>query len=138
MLKDIHQDVVVENKETKIDLTEESLPILWSQFLNTDREKLQNAFLSVADRQQPQLLNDEIAFIESNNISLQMLQLHKLEITRFFLKKTTSPSVNLIFKLDKKEEVTKSFKTPKDRLKEMIDVNAAVLELIKKLELNLE
>ena len=138
MLKDIHQEVVVENKETKIVLTAESLAVLWNEFINTDREKLQNAFLSVAERQQPQLIDDEITFVESNNISLQMLQLHKMEITSFFIKKTTSPSISLIFKLDKKEDLTKSYKTPKDRLKEMIDVNPAVLELIKKLELNLE
>ena len=138
MLKDIHQEVVIENKETKIVLTAESLAVLWNEFINTDREKLQNAFLSVAERQQPQLIDDEITFVESNNISLQMLQLHKMEITSFFIKKTTSPSISLIFKLDKKEDLTKNYKTPKDRLKEMIDVNPAVLELIKKLELNLE
>ena len=33
MLKDIHQEVVVENKETKIVLTAESLAVLWNEFI---------------------------------------------------------------------------------------------------------
>jgi hypothetical protein len=138
MLKDIHQEVVQENKEVKVELTEESLPELWTQFLSENREKLQNAFLSVAERQKPLLADGEITFIETNNISLELLQLHKIDIVSFFIKKTTSPTVHLNFKLNKKEELTKNYKTAKDRLKDMIDENPAVLELIKKLELSLE
>lgn len=138
MLKDIHQNVVVENKETKVDLTEESLLVLWKDFLSENKQKLQNAFLSVAERQIPKFIDNEISFIETNNISLELLQLHKIDIVTYFIKKTTSPTVHLKFQLDKKVDTSKNYKTPKDRLKEMIETNPSVLELIKKLELNLE
>lgn len=138
MLKDIHQDVVIENKEKKVELNEDSLLVLWKDFLTENSSKLQNAFLSVAERQTPKLLNDEITFIETNNISLELLQLHKIDIVSYFIKKTTSSTVHLKFVLDRKEEAVKNYKTPKDRLKEMIDNNPAVLELIKKFELSLD
>ena len=42
------------------------------------------------------------------------------------------------FLLKKNEKEQKNYKTTKDRLKDMIDDNAAVLKLLEKFELNLD
>ncbi len=138
MLKEIHQDVTVKNNIQKIELTEVTVQLLWKEFLKDNKNKLQNAFLSVAERQIPTLVDNQITFIETNNISLELLQLHKIDIVSYYIQHTTSSMVELKFQLDRKIELTKNYKTPKDRLKEMIEENPAVFELIKKLELILE
>ncbi len=138
MLKDIHQDVAVKNTIPKINLTEVTVQLLWKEFINENKNKLQSAFLSVAEKQIPSLVEHQIVFTESNNISLELLQLHKLDIVSFYLQRTTTSMVELKFELEKKNIVVKSYKTPKDRLKDMIESNPAVLQLIKKFELTLD
>jgi hypothetical protein len=94
--------------------------------------------MNVAQTQIPVLLEDKITFTITNNVSLEMLQLHKMDITAYFRKKTTSTTVVPEFYLKKNESQQKNYKTTKDRLKEMIDENASVLKLIEKFELNLD
>jgi hypothetical protein len=91
--------------------------------------------LSVAEKQTPSLNGEVITFIETNNISLELLQLHKMDILGYYRKKTTSVSASLEFKLQR-NEIRKDYKTPKDRLRDMIKENPAVLKLIEKLDLN--
>ena len=86
----------------------------------------------------PHWENEEIVFTETNNISLELLQLHKMDIVSYFTRKSTQPIVHLKFNLDRKQEVKRDYKTPKERLLIMIDENPAVRELIKKLDLNLD
>lgn len=76
--------------------------------------------------------------METNNISLELLQLHKTDIVRYFMANSTSTSVQLEFILDRKEEEVLSYKTPKDRLKDMIGNNPSVLKLIEKFDLNMD
>ena len=138
MLKEIHKEVVIEIEENKVELKEENLQTLWKNFLDENKTKLQNAFMNVALTQIPVLLEDKITFTITNNVSLEMLQLHKMDITAYFRKKTTSITVVPEFYLKKNESQQKNYKTTKDRLKEMIDENASVLKLIEKFELNLD
>lgn len=121
-----------------MDLSTETVQSLWKEFLTENREKLQNAFLSVAGRQHPLWENEQIVFIETNNISLELLQLHKMDIVSYFVRKSTQPIVHLEFKLEKKTDVKRDYKTPMDRLKTIVELNPAVKELIKKLDLNLD
>ncbi|HNF47910.1 MAG TPA: hypothetical protein PKO18_02245 [Chitinophagales bacterium] len=137
LFKDLQQ-TTVQQVEEKLDLTTVTVQLLWKEFLKENREKLQNAFLSVADRQVPHWENEEIVFTETNNISLELLQLHKMDIVSYFTRKSTQPIVHLKFNLDRKQEVKRDYKTPKERLLIMIDENPAVRELIKKLDLNLD
>jgi len=138
MFKDIHQEVVIEKDENKIELNEENLQVLWKSFLEENKATLQNAFMNVAQTQVPVLIEDRITFTVTNNVSLEMLQLHKMDITSYFRKKTTSSTVVPDFQLKKNESQQKNYKTAKDRLKDMIDANSAVLKLIEKFELNLD
>jgi hypothetical protein len=136
--KDIHQEVVIEKDDNKIELHEGNLQELWSNFLEENRNDLQNAFLNVAQTQVPVLIENKITFTVTNNVSLEMLQLHKMDITTYFRKKTTSNLVVPDFQLKKNESQLKNYKTAKDRLKDMIDDNNAVLKLIEKFELNMD
>jgi hypothetical protein len=136
--KNLHTEVVKEITEEKVALTEENLQVLWKGFLTENKAKLQNAFLSVAERQVPVLSEDKIIFVEENNVSLEMLQLHKVDIVSYFLRKCTLQQIPLEFKINKSEEIEKSYKTKKDRLRDMISTNAAVLKLIEKFNLDLE
>lgn len=138
MFKEIHKEVVAVQDENKVELTEENVQSIWENFLADNRDKLQNAFLSAAQNQTPQLMEDKVTFTASNNVSLEMLQLHKMDITAYFRKKTTSTTVVPDFKLQRDESQVKNYKTTKDRLKEMIDANASVLKLIEKFDLNLD
>lgn len=138
MLKEIHNEVVVETVDDKVDLNIENLQTLWSNFLEENKTTLQNAFMNVALTQIPELIEDKIVFVLTNNVSLQMLQLHKMDITAYFRKRTTSTTVVPEFILKKNETEQKNYKTTKDRLKDMIDENNAVLKLIEKFELNLD
>jgi hypothetical protein len=135
MISEIHKEVVAGKEENKTELTEETVEIIWKEFLSEHKGKLQNAFMSVAEKQIPKLLGDVITFTESNNISLELLQLHKMDILGYFRKKTTSPTASLDFKLLRNDK-QKNYKTPKDRLKDMIQDNPSVLKLIEKLDLN--
>jgi hypothetical protein len=136
LLKDVHQQSASVKEEHKTELTQESLEKLWPEFLADNKGKLQNAFLNVAEKQIPQLNNDVIIFTEANNISLELLQLHKMEILSFIRKHTTSKTASLEFKLQRNEAKDKPYKTSKDRIRDMIQDNPAVLKLIQKLDLN--
>ncbi len=138
MFKEIHNEVIVEIDDDKLDLNIENLQALWSRFLEENKTTLQNAFMNVALTQIPELKEDSIVFTLTNNVSLQMLQLHKMDITAYFRKRTTSSNVVPEFLLKKNEKEQKNYKTTKDRLKDMIDDNAAVLKLLEKFELNLD
>ncbi len=136
MMKEIHKENVVKKMEEKVELNEETVLPLWKEFLSENKERLQNAFLSVAEKQTPQYTDEKITFIETNNISLELLQLHKIDIVSYFMKRTTSSFVRLDFKLNRKESTSKNYKTPRDRLKDMIAQNPSVLKLIEKFDLN--
>lgn len=136
MMKEIHKENIVKKTEDKIELNEETVLPLWKEFLAENKERLQNAFLSVAEKQTPQYIEEKITFIETNNISLELLQLHKIDIVSYFMKRTTSSFVRLDFKLNRKESISKNYKTPRDRLKDMIAQNPSVLKLIEKFDLN--
>jgi len=138
MFKEIHTDVVVEKDDNKVELTEENLQQLWSSFLEENKTTLQNAFMSVAITQVPALIEDKIVFTITNNISLEMMQLHKMDITSYFRKVTTSTTVVPDFQLKRNDNQPKNYKTSKDRLKDMIDSNNAVLKLIQKFDLNMD
>lgn len=138
IFREIHEEVKPLAEEKKIILDADTVQSVWRDFLKENKDKLQNAFYSVAEKQVPQLAGDTITFTETNNISLELLQLHKMDIVRYFMAKTTSPVVQLFFKLDRKETEEKSYKTPKDRLKDMLDSNPAVLKLIEKFDLNID
>lgn len=135
MFKEIHKEVVTAKDENKLELSTENVVEIWQDFLTDNKNKLQNAFLSAAQEQVPQLIDDKITFTASNNISLEMLQLHKMDITTYFRKRTTSITVVPDFILQRNESAQKTYKTPKDRLKEMITENSAVLKLIEKFDL---
>ena len=137
MFKEIHKEVVVEQNHNKIELTEASTLLLWSEFLIQHKDKLQNAFINAANAHTPILIGDRITFNATNNVSLEMLQLHKMDITAFFRNRTTSTTVSPDFILQRSEQVI-TYRTSKDRLKEMIDDNPAILNLIQKFELNLD
>jgi hypothetical protein len=138
MFKEIHKEVVTVQDDNKVELTEENLQSIWENFLSEHKDKLQNAFLSAAQNQIPKLDEDKVVFTASNNVSLEMLQLHKMDITSYFRKATTSTTVVPFFKLQKDESQTKNYKTSKDRLKDMIESNVAVLKLIEKFDLNMD
>ncbi len=138
MFNEIHKEVLILKDENKVELTTDNVIQLWDSFLLENKDKLQNAFLSAAQNQVPQLIEEKITFTVTNNVSLEMLQLHKMDITAYFRKKTTSILVVPDFILLRNDTLMKNYKTPKDRLKEMIDSNPAVLELIKKLDLNID
>lgn len=136
LYKDIHQEVIIVNDENKVELNTENVFSIWKEFLEENKEKLQNSFLSAAQEQVPELVEDKVTFTLSNNISLEMLQLHKMDITAYFRKKTTSTTVVPDFILKRDMSQQKNYKTSKDRLKDMIAENGAVLKLIEKLDLN--
>ena len=137
MLKNVHKEYIVEQENDKVELTPENVAYLWKNFLEENKNNLQNAFLNVAQHQQPILEEDKLTFTVTNNISLEMLQLHKMEITLYFRKYSTSSTIAPDFILQK-SDTTKDYKTPKDRLKDMIDNNPAVLNLIQKFNLNMD
>lgn len=138
LLKEVKEEISVKRTdENKVELTADSLPGLWKQFLDEIRHKAQHSFLSVADSQQPDLQEETIIFSVPNNISLEMLQLHKTEIMTFIIAKTTA-KVQLDFRLDKKEEAVRTYRSPKERLREMANANDAVNKLIQKFDLNLD
>ncbi len=136
MLKDIHQDVVADHQESILEFNDESVQLIWKEFLEINKGKLQHAFLSVAEKQLPVLDGEVITFTETNNISLELLQLYKMDILSFFRTRINSKNASLSFKLLKNDQDQKAYKTPKDRLKDMIVDNASVLKFIEKLDLN--
>ena len=137
LLKEVNEHIAAKKPdENRMELTPESLPELWKTFLEHIRVKAQTSFMSVAEKQQPTLEEHLIVFTESNNISLELLQLHKTEITTYFISKTTA-KVHLDFRLSKQREI-KSHKPAKERLREMIANNESVTRLIQKFDLNLE
>jgi hypothetical protein len=138
MFKEIHTEVVIEVDHNKVDLTSDNIQSIWKEFLEENKATLQNAFMSVAINQTPELIEDKIVFVLTNNISSELLQLHKMDITSYFRKRTTSTIVVPEFVMKKSENQQKNYKTTKDRLKDMIDANNAVLKLIEKFELNLD
>lgn len=137
MFKDLHKAHIIEDKIQKVELTIENLQILWTEFLDKNKETLQNTFMNVAREQNPQLIEEKIVFTASNNISLEMLQLHKMDIATYLRNHTTSTVIALEFVLQKTEH-TKEYKNPKDRLKDIINTNPAVLNFIQKFDLNLD
>jgi hypothetical protein len=137
LLKEVNAEISVKKSdENKVELTFDSLPELWKDFLSHIRHKAQNSFMAVAEDQQPQLEEACIIFTVPNNISLEMLHLHKTEITSYFLSKTTA-KVQLEFRMTKKAE-TRNYKSAKERLREMSASNEAVNKLIQKFDLNLD
>ena len=138
LLKEVKEEISVRRTdENRIELTIDSLPGLWKAFLDDIRNKAQQSFLSVANSQQPDLQEETIIFSVPNNISLEMLQLHKTEIMTYFLARTTA-KVQLEFRLVKKEETARTYRSPKERLREMAQANDAVNKLIQKFDLNLD
>lgn len=137
IFKGLHEEYVSTDTNLKVELTPETTQQLWNSFLAENKNTLQNSFLNAAQGQVPQLVEDKIVFIVSNNISLELLQLHKMDITMYFRKHTTSVNVAPDFILQREEQI-KVFKSPKERLKDIIDVNPAVLNLIQKLDLNMD
>ncbi|MDB5228453.1 MAG: hypothetical protein JWN78_2646 [Bacteroidota bacterium] len=136
MMKEVHKENAAKKTEDKLELNEETVLPLWKEFLVENKERLQNAFLSVAERQSPTYTDEKITFIETNNISLELLQLHKIDIVTYFMKRTTAPFVRLDFKLNRAATSGRTYKTPRERLKDMIERNPSVLKLIEKFDLN--
>lgn len=136
---ELHQERTAGMEETKVELTLDNLLVLWRDFLDENKDRLQSSFLNIAERQTPQIVEDKVVFTESNNVSLEILQLHKSDIVSYLIRKTKAAAVQLDFVLHRKEEpAAKTYKTQKERLKEMIDSNNAVLKLIERFDLNLD
>lgn len=136
MFKDINKHIVVVEKKQKVELTADNVEELWKNFLAEGKQHLQPAFLNVAQTQKPVLVNDKIQFTLTNNISLEILQLHKLDITSYYRNHTSNNTVVPEFILLRDPNATKQYKTNKDRLKDMIDKNPVVLKLLEKFDLN--
>lgn len=135
MFKDIHKDISTSEKEKKIELTSENIKEIWDNFLNDNKEKLQPTFVNLAQLHIPELFDDKLRFTLPNNISSEILQLHKMDITAYFRKCTTSEKIAPEFIVLKSAEADYTIKSSKDRLKDMVEKNPAVLMLIKKFEL---
>lgn len=135
LMREVHKEVRKENEADKVELNAESVVSIWKEFLVENKGKLQPSFMSVAETHIPVLEAEQIVFTDKNNVSLELLQLCKMDILAYYRKRTTSVTASLDFRLQKKE-VQKNYKTAKDRLKEMIVDNPAVLKLIEKLDLN--
>ncbi|MBK9328418.1 MAG: hypothetical protein IPM95_03685 [Sphingobacteriales bacterium] len=136
---ELHQERATGTEEDKVELTTENMLVLWRGFLTENKEHLQGSFLNVAERQVPQIIQDKVVFTESNNVSLEILQLYKSDMVSYLIKKSSAVTVHLDFILQKKEEpAAKTYKSQKERLKELIEKNDAVLKLIQKFDLNLD
>lgn len=136
MFKDINKQIVIEEKKQKVALTVDNVEELWNNFLAEGKQHLQPAFLNVAQTQKPILVNDKIQFTLTNNISLELLQLHKLDITSYYRNHTSNTTVVPEFILLRDPNAAKTYKTNRDRLKDMIDKNPVVLKLLEKFDLN--
>ncbi|HQV79318.1 MAG TPA: hypothetical protein PLJ42_12325 [Chitinophagales bacterium] len=135
MFKEIHKEISIQKNEHKIELTSENVITLWQQFLSENKSDFQPAFLNIANTQTPTLVEDKLQFVLTNNISLEIIQLHKMDITSFFRKHTISTTIVPEFILKRDETIVKTFKSSKERIKDMIDSNPSVLNLIKKFDL---
>lgn len=138
MFKNLEKQNVEKKVEAKLELTPENTIVIWNKFLNENKANLHSSFLSAAQSHPPVLEDDKIVFTASNNVTLEMLQLHKMDITAFFRLRTTSATVVPVFVLNRAESPIKDYKTNKDRLKDMIDSNASIMKLIEKFDLNME
>lgn len=138
MFKDLDKQVVSETNDDKIELNETNVLLIWQNFLNEHKDNLQNAFMNAAKNQQPKLEDDKIILTATNNVTIEFLQLHRMDITAYFRKKTYSQTVAPDFRLERDTSSLKNYKTPKDRLKDMIENNGAVLKLIEKFDLNMD
>lgn len=138
MFKNIHEAVEITENTEKIILTQENVAEVWNLFLSENKDTLQNIFMLVAQSQVPVLIEDKITFVVSNTSTYEMMQLHGTDITIFFRERTNMPTVSPQFILEKSEQTTKSYKSNKDRLAEIIQKNNAVLKLIEKFDLSME
>lgn len=130
----------VEIKAVFIDLSNEILPQLWEDYITSISDTAHGSYLPIAEKSKPEFDGDiTLIFTEDNSLSLGLMEKNRAEIQHFFREKT-GKSLQIRFVLNRVEtnEQKKVFKTSKERFKEMTLINPALLELQKRLDLDLE
>lgn len=129
-----------ELKDKFIEISSESIPILWKEYIDSIAQTAHASYLPIAQNSNPIFEKDNtLIFTEDNSISLGFMEKNKAEIQLFFREKT-GISLQLKFELKKTstDNKKKISKKPNELFKEWAEINPALIELQKRLDLNIE
>lgn len=136
-LKASIKESIAANEKTEI--TQTLIDGVWKNFINEYKEKLPGQFISLANSVKPELLDSDSVKIElDSSVAINILELGKPQMVDFFRIKLNGKNLAFQFSViqgneEKKESVPY---TPKAILKKMIEDNPAILDLQKKLDLD--
>lgn len=136
------KSAVEEVKEAKkeIAITQELLEKIWNDFSDKNSANLPGQFISLAKSLKPILKDENSVVIElENSVSMNILDLGKSQLIEFCTKELNGKSLGFNFIVVKnEEEVAEQIPyTTKGILKKMIEDNPAILDLQKKLDLDI-
>lgn len=123
----------------KPEVTQTLIDEIWMNFIDEYKEKLPGQFISLANSVKPELLDSDSVKIElDSSVAINILELGKPQMVDFFRNKLHGQNLAFQFLVvqsndEKKESIPY---TPKAILKKMIEDNPAILELQKKLDLD--
>ncbi len=139
------------NLTTAEDLEEDDLEVMafndenvqacWTEFIEENRETLNPTFIKTAEESKPFVDIEDTIYIEfNNNVSLNFVKKEGASILEFYKNRMNIQKLKLDFRLDKKtaKSVVKKFLKPRERFLKMAEENPALLELQKRLDLDLE
>lgn len=130
----------VKDVKEEITITQELLESIWNEFADKNTDNLPGQFISLAKSLKPILKDDNSVVIElENSVSMNILDLGKSQLIEFCTKKLNGKSLGFNFIVVKNEEEVKEQipYTTKGILKKMIEDNPAILDLQKKLDLDI-
>jgi DNA polymerase-3 subunit gamma/tau len=136
------KSAVEEVKEAKkeIAITQELLEKIWNDFSDKNSANLPGQFISLAKSLKPILKDENSVVIElENSVSMNILDLGKSQLIEFCTKELNGKSLGFNFIVVKnEEEVAEQIPyTTKGILKKMIEDNPAILDLQKRLDLDI-
>ena len=130
-----------ENVLEVMTLNDQNVQTCWKEFLDENKESLNPTFLKTALESRPCAEGENIIYIKfNNNVSLNFVKKEGAAILEFYKNRMNIQKLKLEFRLDKKvaQTTSKKFLKPKERFLKMAEENPALLELQKKLDLDID
>lgn len=137
------KEVTIENKkaeEVEILITKELIEQIWIDFAEENPDNLPNQFISLVKSLKPRLEDAMSVSVDlETSVSINILELGKSQLVEYFSNKLNKKILSFSFNVVRNDEEQKEKipYTTKGILKKMVEDNPAILELQKKLDLDI-
>jgi DNA polymerase III subunit gamma/tau len=115
------------------------LTVIWKQFADVKRADKDMNFAMTLSKHEPKLVSPSLINYElDNDAQLELLRDHKKELLDFLRLNLKNRDINVDFVMADENQANSRLYSPSDKFKFLAEKNPALLELQRRLDLNLD